>query len=304
MRIAVTGANGFLGSHLVEQALARGHTVFGVCRRPDAQAPQQGVTWRHGDLADPGSLRRAFEGADVVLANAALAPGVAGGSAADYDVANVQGARHQVEQAAAAGARRVVYVSSVAVYRTSLWRRLDERAPRRDPERPAFDWSRFTTDPGYAESKARAEREVWAAAAAQGMALTALRPGPVYGPRDRKITARYLAMIGRRAAPTVRVPHAHAVDVARAAVAAAERPATAGRAYNLTGDAVPVWRAVQALATALGRGPVLPLPVPLGPRFDDRAARRDLGFTPRSVEEGMADVARWWRDQREGEVAR
>lgn len=304
MRLAITGANGFLGSHLVDQALARGHEVLGVCRRPEAQPARAGVAWRHGDLGDPASLARAFAGADAVVANAALAPGTAGGTAEAYAVANVRGARHQVEQAAAVGCERVVYISSVAVYRTSLWRRLDEAGPRRDPDHPAFDWSRFTTDPGYAESKARAERGAWQAAATTGVRLTALRPGPIYGPRDRKITARYLAMIERGVAPTVRVPHAHAADIARAAVVAAERPSTAGRAYNTTGASVPVWRAVRALARALDRGRVWPLPVPLGARFDDRAARRDLGFMPRSVEEGMAEVGRWWRAQREGDDAR
>jgi nucleoside-diphosphate-sugar epimerase len=297
MRIAITGANGFVGRHLVAAARARGHEVVGVVRRPHEHEASRGLSWVHGDLEQPDSLHAAFEGADVVVANAALAPGMAGGTPEAFRVANVEGARHQVACAARSGVRRVIYLSTVAVYRTRLLRPLGEAGERLDPDRPGFDWNHLTTDPGYALSKAAAERAVWAESASRGVALTALRPGPIYGPGDHKITERYLAMIERRVprAPTVRVPHAYARDVADAALAAAERPFTAGRAYNLAGESVPVHRAVQALASSLGLGRVWPVPVPLGVAFDDRAARRDLGFTPRSVEQGMAATAAWWR---------
>jgi len=293
MRVAITGANGFLGSHLVDAALAAGHEVVGVVRRPGEQLPREGVRWVHGDLSDPSSLRRAFARVDAVIANAALAPGRQAASDDAFEVANVQGARHQVAAAADADVGRVVYLSTVAVYRTRLGRRLHEGSERIDPARRGFDWNQLTTDPRYARSKAAAEQAVWQEAATRGVALTALRPGPIYGERDHKMTARYVAMVRRWPcfAPTVRLPHVHARDVADVAVSATGRPATAGRAYNVTGPSVAVATALTHLARALGRPRPVPIPLPLSVRFDDTRAQRDLGFAPRGVAQGMAEVA-------------
>jgi len=293
MRVAITGANGFLGSHLVDAALAAGHEVTGVVRRPGEQTARPGVHWVHGDLGQPTSLRRAFADSDVVVANAALAPGRASAPPEAFVEANVRGARRQVEAAADAGVSRVVYISTVAVYRTRLGRRLDEGAERIDPQRRRFDWNQLTTDPRYATSKAAAEQAVWNAAVRRQVAVTALRPGPIYGERDHKMTARYMSMLRRPLclAPTARVPHVYARDVADAALVAARRPATAGRAYNVTGDSVPVYTALRHLARAMHLRAPVPVPVPLAVRFDDRLARRDLDFTPRTVARGMASVA-------------
>ena len=306
MRIAITGANGFLGGHLVDAALARGHEVVGAVRRPHELAEREGCRWVHGDLGDPASLEAAFSGCDAVVANAALAPGRQGASAEAFYEANVKGARAQVEAAADAGVARVVYVSTVAVYRTRLMRAMGEASPRFDPLHRGFDWNQLTTHPEYATSKAAAEIAVWEASARRGTALTALRAGPLYGPGDHKMVARYVDRLTRRvpSAPTVAVPHLHGRDAADAAIASAERPQTAGRAYNLAGPSVSVWRAVRALGRELGRGPVVPLPVPLRVAFDDRAARRDLSFTPRGVTTGMRDTAAWWAVQRPGDVRR
>ena len=305
MRIAITGASGFLGTHLVASALQAGHEVVALSRNPQRGSPAPGVTWRRGDLAEPASLRTAFSGCDVVIANAALAPGRGPADDDAFEVANVRGARHQVDAAADAGVDRVVYISTVAVYRTRLGRRLAEGAERIDPDHRRFDWNQLTTDPRYARSKARAEQAVWSAAVARGLALTSLRPGPIYGEHDHKMTQRYVDMVQRWPclAPTVRLPHVHARDVADAALRASERPATAGRAYNTTGDAVSVHRALRALAKALGRPRPMPVPVPLAVRFDDRRARRDLGFRPRSVEEGMTQVAAWISGRRSAEAS-
>ena len=77
MRVALTGATGFLGSHLARALIARGATVCGVVRRPERGAwlAELGVELRTADLADPLALARAFDGVDAVIATH-TAPGI------------------------------------------------------------------------------------------------------------------------------------------------------------------------------------------------------------------------------------
>ena len=232
-----------------------------------------------------------------MVANAALSPGRSAATDEAFVTANERGSVAQLEAAAAAGVPRVVYISTVAVYRTRLAVSLAEDAEQIDPDQPRFDWNRFTTDPRYALSKARAERAVWRTAAAHGLEVTALRPGPIYGPRDPKLSARYGHWMRRRVAfaPTLSLPHVHAGDVAAAAVSALTRPHSIGQAYNVTGESVSVARLLRAWRDHVPQHTrLVPVPVPLTVAFDDRAARRDLDFTPRSIEAGVADTARWF----------
>jgi nucleoside-diphosphate-sugar epimerase len=294
MRVAITGASGFLGGHLVAAMREAGHEPVAVVRTP-ARAVRLGVEIVQADLADRDALIRAVRGCDALVANAALAPGHARPTAAAYQEANLLGAEHHLEAARRTGAR-VVWISTVAVYRTRLFRCLGEEAEKLSPT-ARFDWNHLTTDPRYASSKAAAERLAWAASDRGEVALTVLRPGPIYGPGDGKLTARYLAKLERRVvfAPTVAVPHVHARDVADAAAAALGRPATVGRAYNTTGDPVSPYRVLRTWARVLARPcRVLPVPVPLRLDFDDAAAVRELGFRSRSIAAGAEGL----RDQR------
>lgn len=290
--IALTGATGFLGGHLVDAFLAAGLPVRGVVRRPErARAlTQRGVALAPADLADVEALTLGFLGAEVVVANAALGSYL--GTLEDFVRANVGGAEHTLRAAAAAGVRRVVWISSTGVYRTRVWRRMGEDAERYGPVRRA-SWSDLTTDWRYALTKHLAEERATALAAELGVALTVLRPGPIYGSRDSRWTARFLRAHARRfvVAPTIGVPMVHAGDVARVVVAAVERPALAGRVYNVAGPPVSVVRVLRVLRRLTGRGPfVVPIPVPLWVRYDTTAAERDLGFEVRPLEDGLLEV--------------
>lgn len=272
--VAVTGATGFVGSHLVE---ALGAVAVPVSRR----AVPGG---RVADLADPAALAQAFRGTDAVIANAALSPGWAAADEAAFRAANVEGTENTLRAAAAAGVRRVVLVSTVAVYRTRLGVPLAEDAAQIDPDGLHLDWSRVTTRSGYARTKALAERRAWALAGELGLALTVVRPGPIVGPRDPKLTARLVRWAeGRfRPVPTVRLPLVHVGDVALAVVAALGVRVAEGRAYNLAGPPVALCQVVRALG-----GRPWPLPVPVTIAYDCRAAERDLGFRPRDVAEAV-----------------
>lgn len=293
VRISITGATGFLGSHLTE-VLSRHHDVVGVVRTPSKGAHLD-VELRKADLTDKSSLVDAFRGSDVLIANAALAPGWKKPTPQAYLDANITGARNQLEAAAEAGVSRVIWISTVGVYRTRLFRALREDAEKIDPHEPRFDWNNLTTDSGYTRSKAAAELLAWELSASLGLDVTALRPGPIYGERDPKLTARYFRMARWpiALAPTTRLPHVHASDVALAAHGALENPESIGRAYNVTGASVSVFSILRSLRRAgAGRQFIVPLFAPLRIAFDDGAAERDLGFRPRSFDDAARDLVR------------
>jgi len=294
--IAVTGATGFLGSHIAEVLVARGARVRGVVRSPEKgrwMAERWGVELVSGDILRPDSLARAFEGCDAVVANAALAVRGVNPAWEDFERANVGGCANQLFGAAQASIRRVVLISTVGVYAVRPFVRMTEDHPQLGNLRQArWSLSSLTTNPKYMLSKRLGELRAWEVAGAQGLALTALRPGPIYGSRDVKFTARYREQVRRALvpAPTVRVPHVHAADVALAVAGALENEASAGRAYNVAGDSVSPYRALTAMKAQVGGGLLIPIPLPFWVAYDDSAAARDLGFRSRSVEDGMAEA--------------
>jgi uncharacterized protein YbjT (DUF2867 family) len=149
--LAVTGATGFVGGHLVRLARARGHPVRALTRawRP----PEEGLEWVEGALDRPESLTRLAEGADAVIHIAGL---INGADRAAFEQVNAGGAAAMVDAARAAGVRRFIHISSLAA---------------REPDLSDYGWS-----------KARSERIV----AASGLDWTVIRPPAVYGPGDRE----------------------------------------------------------------------------------------------------------------------
>ncbi len=293
MTVAVTGATGFLGGHVAAALRAEGRAVRGVVRRPDAGAwlAEAGVTFARADLAEVEELAAAFAGAEAVVANAAL--GSFQGGLADFVRTNVTGTENTLRAAAAAGVRRVVYVSTVAIYRTVLRHPMPEDHPRYGPRRRAFAWTHAGTDWRYCVSKQAAEERAWALAEALGLALTVVRPGPVYGSRDPKWTARLLRTVARPVAfaPTVGIPAVHAGDVARAVAAALANPASIGRAYNVAGPPTPLADILAGLVRLRGGGArLLRVPVPLWVAYDTSAAARDLDFRARPLADGLAEA--------------
>lgn len=291
--VAVTGSTGFLGSHVVRRLLEAGARVRAVYRTPAKAAWMADLPVEHAvaDLAEPDSLVAAFEGCGAVVNTAALSTREPA-SWDEFHAANAVGSQHLMHACSQASVERVIHVSTTAVYRTRIWGNHDESTPtlgRGD----RVGWARLVTNPRYALSKAIGEQAAWEGARAHALALTVLRPGPIYGSRDHKLTATYARLMERAVlpAPTFRLPHVHARDVAGAILGALDNPASAGRAYNVTGESISPWRVLRAWKGHLGRGPLLlPVPVPLWVDYDDSAARRDLDFAPRSIEEGIGEV--------------
>ena len=117
LTVAVTGPTGDIGRAFLraldaEQQVAK---VVGMARRPfDPQAAglSKKITYRQGDITDPGSLRECFAGADVVVHLAFI---IVGKDSETHEI-NVRGSRNVFEAAVDAGAKRLIYTSSVAAY--------------------------------------------------------------------------------------------------------------------------------------------------------------------------------------------
>jgi len=245
----------------------------------------------HGDLTDRDSLERAFEGVDAVVGNAAL--GSNQGDMADFERVNCTGTENVFDAVHAAGVKRIVHISTVAVYRTRLYRAMAEDTRPFDTDKRRFNWNDLTTDWRYSRTKTLAERIAWERARTHELELTCLRPGPVYGSRDPKATADLVRSLDKsvRVAPTVGVPWVHARDVAKAVVGALDNPSSAGRSYNLAGPPVSLYRVLKLMKRELKKKTTLvPVPVPVWVRFDTLAAERDLGFAPRPIEDGVAEA--------------
>ncbi|MCA9634339.1 MAG: NAD-dependent epimerase/dehydratase family protein [Myxococcales bacterium] len=300
-RVAVTGASGFVGSHIALELVRAGAEAIGVVRSPHKAGwlESRGVALRRADLAEIEAMAEAFEGCDVVVANAAL--GSNQGTLDELVRANTSGVKNTLAAAANAGIRRVIYISSVAVYQNRPLRWQTEESPRFDTDAVAAgrrqrSVSDLTTDWRYAHSKALAEDLAWSESERLGLQLTSLRPGPVYGSRDPKLMPRLLRRLKLPVLPLPRVgmPLVHAADVALAVIGALKNPRSIGEAYNLSGPPTPlpeVFRELVRQGAAPGRRPViLSFPLPIWVGFDTSKAERDLGFRARSLREGFAEA--------------
>jgi nucleoside-diphosphate-sugar epimerase len=226
--LAVTGATGFVGGAVLAQAVAEGHQVRALARRP--QPARAGVTWIAGDLANPGDL---CVGADAVIhvAGVVNAPDRAG-----FAEGNLAGTQAVLAAAARAGVARFVHVSSLAA---------------REPGLSDYGWS-----------KAEAERLV----AASDRTWTIVRPPAVYGPGD--LDQRDLFRMSRLGLaimpPPGRMSAIHVEDLARLLLALAAAPAD-GAIHEAEGPDGPMTHGAYfaAIGAAVGRR-VLPLPLPAG----------------------------------------
>jgi len=150
--IAVTGGTGFVGSHFIEHALAQGHQLRALTRRP--QPERAGITWVEGALDKPDSLAVLVQRADAVLHIAGVinAPDRAG-----FAAGNIEGTRALIAATEAAGIRRFVQVSSLTA---------------REPDLSLYGWS-----------KAEADKLL----IASNLDWTIVRPPAIFGPRDQEM---------------------------------------------------------------------------------------------------------------------
>ena len=230
MRALVTGASGFIGSHIVDRVLEQGHTVRALVRPSSdvSYLEERGVELVRGDLTDPDSLAPAVEGIETVFHAAAMVGDW--GPWRAFKSATIEGTRNVLKAAAQAGVRRFLHISSDAVYsHRCLGKRMTEETPLE---------TRFTWWDYYRRSKLAAERLAWRYSDDGRLSVTALRPGVVLGERDRATVPGVIAFLRSKSAMYLggghnRLPYVYAGDVADACLLAASSDKAAGGAYNV-----------------------------------------------------------------------
>lgn len=318
--IVVTGANGHVGANLVRELLRRGARVRAVIHRRDDALRGLEVERVPGDVRDPDSLRRAFDGAEIVYHLAAVIS-ITGDRGGLVSAVNVAGVRNVVDAALDRRVKRLVHFSSLHAFEQEPFDEpLDEGRPRVSAaDRPAYD-----------RSKAAGEREV-RAGVERGLDAVIVNPSGILGPYDFEPSrmGRLLLRLHHGTLPALiggGFDWVDVRDVVASALAAAERGRT-GESYLLSGE----WRSVPELArlaAAAGARPprltcpdalaraVAPAALVLGkltrrePLFTPESLRalrsnrkvvhdkatRELGHAPRPLENTVRDAYAWFAE--------
>lgn len=316
MRYFVTGGTGFIGGYLVKQLLEAGHEVVALVRDPTKaqDLAALGAQLAQGDVTERETLQAPMEGADGVFHLAAWYK--VGTDSRQAEAINVGGTRNVLETMRVLRIPKGVYTSTLAVNSDTGGRRVDEAHRYDGPHLSAYD-----------ETKWRAHYEVAEPLMAAGLPLVVVMPGAVYGPGDtsqlgallrRAVAGERLLLPGGRTG----MCWAHVEDVARAHALAMER-GTPGESYIVAGPChtfregfetaarvasqplralwVPpgVLKGTARVVNLLER--VLPVPADLSAEAmrvtsgttyygDNGKARRELGYAPRSLEDGLRDT--------------
>jgi dihydroflavonol-4-reductase len=270
VRVAVTGATGFLGSHLCLGLRRQGHDVVVLCRpSSDRRALEASdVEAVIGDLTEPTAVDRLVRGCDAVVhAAATIAYGPR--NARSHELVNVGGTRIVAGACVAARVPRLLHVSSVAAVGIPA----DGR-----PADETFGWNLADGGLGYHASKLQAEEEI-RSAIARGLDAVTVNPGSLLGPhragfRGGEVPA---AVRRRRLVPyfTGGTNVVHVEDVVAGAMAALARGRRAER-YILGGENLTWRRMAEIAAEELGLRRVL---VPVPPVATALASRLLPGFS-------------------------
>ena len=257
VKALVTGANGFLGRHVVGALLSRGIEVRAMVRpatRLEGLGWPSSVEVFRADLRTSGELRRAFDGVDVLLHLAAV---VSGGEGAQF-AGTVVGTERLLDAMANSACGRLVLCSTFSVYDySSAQRTLNEGSPlHQAPEV-------YTRD-GYTISKWWQERVTRRCAETHDWDLTVLRPGFIWG-RDHGYLAALGQQFGRHhlvIGPLTRIPMTHVENCADVFALAAVDPRARGQTLNVVdGPGERIWTYLSDYMRGSGQ-PGWRLPVP------------------------------------------
>jgi dihydroflavonol-4-reductase len=326
MTVLVTGATGFTGGHLARHLLQSGEQVAVLVRPASvaraADLAGAGADVRVADLTDAAAVAQAVRGCEVVYHIAATYRDAGQGDAA-YTRVNVDGTRHVLEGALAAGARRVVHCSTGGVHGHIEHPPANETAP-------------FAPGDVYQRTKLEAERLASTFGASHALEVVIARPIGIYGPGDHRFLKMFRGIARRRfpmlGSGNVFYHLTYIDDLVRGFALCGRVPAAAGRTYILAGpEYTTLNELVDLIAAELAvRPPRLHLPVwpvwiagalcelvcvPLGVEpplfrrrvdfyrksraFDTTRAREELGYNPTvDLRTGIHRTAAWYRAQR------
>jgi len=319
----VTGATGFLGGRLVRELRAAGHSVRALVRDPAKASDlvQLGVELHRGDITDRASLDAPMAGVDGLFHLAAWYQ-VGVRDTRPAEAINVGGTRNVLEAMRDASVPKGVYTSTLAVFGDTGGRMVDESYRHDGPWLSVYD-----------RTKWQAHYEVALPMMERGLPLVVVQPGLIYGPGDHgpfhEVWVQYLTGKLPMVPKGTAFCWSHVEDAAHGHVLAMEK-GKAGEAYilagpchtlseglaiaeRITGVRPPRLQAspglLKAMAGVMGVvGAVVPLPstmtaesirVSAGSTYigTNEKARRELGYAPRPLEEGLVETLRWEREQ-------
>lgn len=323
MNVLVTGATGFVGSHVVDVLLEKGYDVRYIARSTSNLRWLEGKKAKRvdGSLSDLPSLRRAVEDADAIIH-------VAGLTAARSEAEFLKGNRDATQ----------TLIDAVRTYRPSLTRFVHISSgavcgPAQDAEHPVTEAMLCKPITAYGRSKLAAEDVVTRASA--DIATTIIRPPAVYGPRDTAILTFFQA-VQRGIAPVIGfdeklVSLIHGLDLARGIVDAMGHPVAVGKTYFITSESFYTWpQIINLTAAIMGKRRVLQVRLPhflvrtiagvvggigkLSKKppvldyekgiditqpywiFSSEKARRELGYRESfELDDGLRDTVDWYR---------
>ncbi|HVU72463.1 MAG TPA: GDP-mannose 4,6-dehydratase [Mycobacteriales bacterium] len=313
MRCLVTGAGGFIGSHLTEALLAEGHEVRALVRYSSTGSwgflgtlrGTPGLEVIGGDVRDPRQVRQLVDGVDVVHHLAALI-GIPYSYEAphSYVATNVEGTLNVLDAARDAGTSRVVITSTSEVYGTALSVPITEDHPRQ-------------AQSPYSATKIGADALAIAWARSFDLPVVVLRPFNTYGPRQsaRAVIPTILGQL-LAGATELRLGSLHpqrdlteVSDTVRGFLLAMTADAAVGREVHLgTGSAVSIGELAELCQDVVGvRVPIVTEDARVRPSAsevelllsDNRLAAELLGWSPQvSLRDGLVRTAGWLREHR------
>ena len=312
-KVLVTGAGGFIGSHLVKLLVREGHEVRALVRyngRDDrghldrlCDEVRRSIEVHRGDLKDPEAIRKAVDGrAWVFHLGALIAIPYSYENPLDVVQTNMLGTTHVLD-AARGNSRleRVVLTSTSEVYGTAQFVPITETHPLRGQS-------------PYAASKIGADALGESYHRAFGLPVAILRPFNTFGPRQsaRAIIPTIISQALTR--PVVKLGSleprrdlTYVKDTAAGFLAIARSDAAVGRVVNIgRGDDLTIGELVEKIATLIGRPITVEAdPIRIRPAASEvgrllagtELARELMGWTPNySLEEGLAETIGWVRD--------
>lgn len=262
-KVAITGASGLVGSHLAEHLVKNGYAVSAMSRNATTEKCLTSITGsgslnlRNVDVHDEESMVNAFSGHDIVVHAAGTVDPY--GSRQSIFQTNVEGTRKALSAARKCGVRQFIFVSSLSVITGQDDQfNVDESAELK----PCGE--------SYADSKVEAERLVMSEPAGSDLKVTAVRPGFIYGPREKAWMPRLINSIGTGKAMLIGggVKETNVIYVGNLSQAienALLNEKAYGQVFNLTdGQKVTKKQLFDALADGLGLPRVtkqIPVPV-------------------------------------------